>query len=767
MAKKFQDDALLYHSQGRPGKIEVIPTKPYSTQKDLSLAYSPGVAVPCLEIEKNPEDAYNYTAKGNLVAVISNGTAVLGLGNIGALAGKPVMEGKGLLFKTFADIDVFDIELDTQDVEKFIQTVSLIAPTFGGINLEDIKAPECFEIEQRLKETLDIPVMHDDQHGTAIISSAAFLNALEITGRKIEEVKVVVNGAGASAVACSKLYFSLGVKRENLVMCDSKGVIHRSRTNLTPTKAEFATDRNVHTLEEALHGADMFLGLSVADLLTEEMVRSMNNNPIVFALANPNPEISYEKAKASRPDVIFATGRSDYPNQVNNVLGFPYIFRGALDVRAKAINEEMKIAAVKALAELAKEPVPEIVSSAYNQNTMSFGREYLIPKPLDPRLISTISVAVAHAAIESGVARREIEDWNAYRDELDRRLGHDNALIRTIRDRTKRSGKRIVFAEGGKLKILQAAQNVLHEEIATPILLGNKEKILRLASENNIDIDGATIVEFFGKEEACRREDYAKVLFEKRQRKGLTLQEANDRMYNRDHFGIMMVEMGDADAFISGYSTKYSDIIRPALRIIGTNNPGRHIAGMYMVMTKRGPIFLADTTVNSEPNAETLMATTLLVNRTVRRFNIEPVIAMLSYSNFGSVRKGNPETPRKAVQMLHEQHPDVIVDGEIQANFALNKKIRMEKFPFAKWGDKHINTLIFPSLSSGNIAYKLLQELGGYEIIGPILLGIDKPVHIIPIESSVREIVNMSTIAALDSICMEKCDDEDTNEPIG
>ncbi len=760
MAKRLQEEALEYHSQGRPGKIEVIPTKPYSTQKDLSLAYSPGVAAPCLEIEKNPEDAYRYTAKGNLVAVISNGTAVLGLGDIGALAGKPVMEGKGLLFKTFADIDVFDIEVDTHDVEKFIQTVTLIAPTFGGINLEDIKAPECFEIEERLKKVLDIPVMHDDQHGTAIISSAALLNALEISGKKIGEVRVVVNGAGASAVACSKLYFALGVKRENLVMCDSKGVIHKTRKDLNAIKEEFATNLDVHTLEDALRGADIFLGLSVADVLSEDMIRSMNTDPIVFALANPNPEISYEKAKASRPDVIFATGRSDYPNQVNNVLGFPFIFRGALDVRAKAINEEMKKAAVRALAALAKEAVPDIVASAYNQNTLSFGREYLIPKPLDPRLISTISVAVAKAAVESGVARHTIEDWDAYRDELDRRLGHDNVLIRTIRDRTKNAGKRLVFAEGGRLKVMQAAQAVLHEGIATPILLGSKEKILQLSRENNIDLEGASIVEFFGESEACRREKYAKALFEKRMRKGLTFQEAVDRMYTRDHFGIMMVEMGEADAFISGYSTKYSDTIRPAIQIVGTNNSGKHVAGMYILMTKRGPLFLADTTVNAEPNAETLMETTLLVDAAVRRFNIEPVIAMLSYSNFGSVSKGSPEVPRKAVEMLHSQYPEVIVDGEIQANFALNKKIRMEKFPFGKWGDKNVNTLIFPNLSSGNISYKLLQELGGYEIVGPILLGIKKPVHVVPIESSVREIVNMATIAVLDAICMEEGGDK-------
>lgn len=753
MSDQLKKDALQYHVQGRPGKIEVVPTKPYSTQKDLSLAYSPGVAAPCLEIADNPEDAYNYTAKGNLVAVISNGTAVLGLGNIGALAGKPVMEGKGLLFKTFADIDVFDIELDTEDVDKFIETVKIISPTFGGINLEDIKAPQCFEIEERLKAELDIPVMHDDQHGTAIISSAAFLNALEIAGKKIEEVQVVVNGAGASAMACSRLYFSLGVKREHLVMCDSKGVIHESRTDLNKMKREFATSRDVHTLQEAMRGADMFLGLSVADSVTAEMIQGMNDTPIVFALANPDPEIAYDKAIASRPDIIFATGRSDYPNQVNNVLGFPYIFRGALDVRAKAINEEMKVAAVKALAALAKEPVPEIVSTAYNQNTISFGREYLIPKPLDPRLISTISTAVAKAAVESGVARKALTNWDAYSDELDRRLGHDNSLIRTIRERIKNSGKRLVLPEGTRLNVLQAAQAILQEGIATPILLGNRSRILQLAKENKVDLKGAQILEFYSEEGAEQRERYAQALFEKRQRQGVTIQTANRMMYANEYFGIMMVEMGDADAFVSGYSTKYSDTIRPIKQIIGTNNPGKQIAGMYMVMAKRGPIFLADTTIiNPNPDAEALKEITLLVNRTVGRFNIEPAIALLSHSNFGSTEMGDPAVPRKAVELLHKEHPEVIVDGEIQANFALNKKLRMEKFPFAKWGDRNVNTLIFPSHGTANITHKLLHELSGYEIIGPILLGIEKPVHVLPMESTVREIVNMATIAVLDAI---------------
>ena len=756
MAKENQEDALNYHSQGRPGKIEVVPTKPYSTQKDLSLAYSPGVAAPCLEIQKTPDDAYNYTAKGNLVAVISNGSAVLGLGNIGALAGKPVMEGKALLFKIFADIDVFDIEVDTQDVEKFIQTVTMIAPTFGGINLEDIKAPECFEIEQRLKAKLDIPVMHDDQHGTAIISSAAFLNALEITGKKINEVNVVVNGAGASAMSCSRLFISLGVKPENLVMCDSKGVIHQSRENLTPAKAAFATNKDVHTLADAMRGADVFLGLSVADILTEKMIQSMQSTPIVFALANPDPEISFEKAMASRPDIIFATGRSDYPNQVNNVLGFPYIFRGALDVRATAINEDMKIAAVKALAALAKDPVPEIVSTAYNQNSIEFGKEYLIPKPLDPRLISSISVAVAKAAVNSGVARKTISDWDAYKAELERRLGYDNALIRTIRDRIRNSGKKLVFPEGTKLNILQAAQTVLNDGIAIPVLLGSKEKIKKLAIENNIDIEGASIIEYFHPSEAQKRQQYAEALFEKMDRKGITLQEAQEKMYHHDYFGLMMVEMGDADAYLSGYSTKYPKTVEHIMEVTGTGKTDEHIAGMYIVMTKRGPLFLADSTImNPIPDAETLKKVTLLVNDTIRGLNIEPVIAMLSYSNFGSTLCGIPEVPRKAVELLHQEYPEIIVDGEIQANFALNKKIRKEKFPFAKWGDKDVNTLIFPNHNAGNISHKLLQELVGYEVIGPILLGINKPVHAVSFESSVREIVNMSTIAVLNSLSPE------------
>lgn len=753
MDDRLKREALEYHAQNKPGKIEVVPTKPYSTQKDLGLAYSPGVAAPCLEIEKNPEDAYKYTAKGNLVAVISNGTAVLGLGDIGALAGKPVMEGKGLLFKIFADIDVFDIEVDTHDIEKFIETVKLIAPTFGGINLEDIKAPECFEIEERLKNMLDIPIMHDDQHGTAIISSAALLNSLDINGKKIEELKVVVNGAGAAAVACAKLYFAMGLPRENMVMCDSKGAVTINRKDLNPIKAQFATKRDIHSLAEAIKGADMFLGLSAANVLTVDMIQSMAKDPIVFALANPDPEISYELAMKSRPDIIFATGRSDYPNQVNNVLGFPYIFRGALDVRAKTINEAMKVAAVKALAALAKEPVPDIVTNAYNTTTITFGREYLIPKPLDPRLVSTISVAVAQAAVASGVARNTIEDWDEYKAELDRRLGHDNSIIRTIRERTRNSGKRIVFAEGGRLKVLQAAQQILHEGIATPILLGNAKKIQEISEENHIDLTGATVIEFYGDEEACRRENFAKVYFEKRKRKGVTYQEAVDSMYDRNQFGIMMVEVGEADAFISGYSSKYATTIKPAMQIVGTDNPGKHIAGMYMVMTKQGPMFLADTTVNPQPSAETLVATTLLVDKAIRRFNIEPVIAMLSYSNFGSVPTGLPETPRHAVDILHSQYPDIIVDGEIQANFAVNKKIRMEKFPFTKWGEKRVNTLIFPDLTSGNISYKLLQELAGYEVVGPILVGIGKPVHVVSIESSVREIVNMATIAVFDSIC--------------
>ncbi len=758
MAKITKEDALNYHSSGRPGKIEVIPTKPHSTQMDLSLAYSPGVAEPCLEIKKNPEDIFKYTAKGNLVAVISNGTAVLGLGNIGAYAGKPVMEGKGLLFKIFADVDVFDIEIDEEDVEKIIEIVKKISPTFGGINLEDIKAPECFEIEQRLIKELDIPVFHDDQHGTAIISAAGLLNAVELTGKKLSDLVVVVNGAGASGISCTRLYNSLGVKKKNIVMVDSKGVISTRRTDLNKYKKEFATDRNIETLEEAMVGADVFLGLSVADILSPKMLKSMAKDPIVFAMANPNPEISYEKAMAARKDIIFATGRSDYPNQINNVLGFPFIFRGALDVRATVINEEMKIAAVKALAELAKEDVPEIVNTAYNEKNISFGRDYIIPKPLDPRLLTRVAPAVAKAAVDSGVARHRIEDWSAYRNELRQRLGLDNQIIRMIRTMASKDPKRVVFAEGENFKVLKAVQSVINEGIALPIILGNKKKIEKIITENNLDFDQVTIIDPLSPDEVQMREGFAQKMFEMRSRKGLTLDEARPLMHNRNYFGVMMVETGEADAFLSGFTSKYADTIRPALQIIGTNNPENHIAGMYILNTKKGPMFFADCTVNFEPSSQTLVDTTLLTYRWIMKYNIEPRIAMLSYSNFGAMREGSPKRVQDAVKILHRDHPEIIVDGEMQANFALNREMRMEKFPFSKLQDMNVNTLIFPNLSSGNIAYKMMAELGGVEIIGPILLGIAKPVQILHMEASVREIVSMAAIAVIDSQCL--ADDE-------
>ena len=751
-SEKLKEEALSYHAQGKPGKIEVVPTKPYSTQHDLALAYSPGVAAPCLAIEENAEDAYKYTAKGNLVAVISNGTAVLGLGNIGALASKPVMEGKGLLFKIFADIDVFDIEVDQPDVDKFVEAVKAIAPTFGGINLEDIKAPECFEIEERLKNELNIPVMHDDQHGTAIISSAALLNALDIAGKKIEEVQLVVNGAGASAVASTKLYIELGVRKENIIMCDSKGAITTSRKGLSGAKAYFATDKDVTTLEDALVGADIFLGLSAADVLTQAMVRSMAKDPIIFALANPDPEISYDLAKASRPDIIFATGRSDYPNQVNNVLGFPYIFRGALDVRATTINEAMKVAAVRALAALAKEPVPDVVSIAYNDNSIVYGREYLIPKPLDPRLISTISVAVAKAAIESGVARSVITDWETYSFDLERRMGYDNRLTRSLRNKAKNNPKRIVFAEGGNINILRAAQNVLTEKIGIPILLGSKEKIRQTIKENNLELTGAEIIEFFGEEERERRESYAKIYHRRLERNGIIYSEAIERMYTRDYFGTMMVEAGDADAFISGYAKRYAYTIAPALEYYGMTKQGSKLAGMYIVMTKRGPIFFADSsTMNMNPTPQDLVNTTLLVADEVRSYGVEPRIALLSNSNFGAVAEGSPAVVHEAVQLLHEHYPEVIVDGEMQVPFALNSKKRMAQYPFSKLKDMEVNTLIFPNFASSNIGYKLMQDLAGFEVIGPILLGMPKSIHVVPLDSNVRDIVNMATIAAVDA----------------
>nr|WP_320119697.1 NADP-dependent malic enzyme [uncultured Marinifilum sp.] len=751
MAKITKKDALKYHSEGRPGKIEVIPTKPYRTQRDLALAYSPGVADPCLEIEKNASDAYKYTAKGNLVAVISNGTAVLGLGNIGALAGKPVMEGKGLLFKIFADIDVFDIEVNQTNVDKFVETVKAIAPTFGGINLEDIKAPECFEIEERLKKELDIPVMHDDQHGTAIISAAGLLNALEIGNKKIENVKVVVNGAGAAAISCTKLYISLGVKAENVIMCDSKGVINSKRKDLNSQKKQFVTNRDIDTLEDALVNADVFLGLSVGGIMSKKMVLSMAENPVVFALANPDPEISYDDATDARKDVIVATGRSDYPNQINNVLGFPYIFRGALDVRATGINEEMKIASVHAIAKLAKDMVPESVHAAYNEANIVFGRKYIIPKALDPRLVSSVAVAVAKAAVESGVAQKEISDWDAYAEELRQRLGVENELLRSVFNKAKRFPKRVVFAEGNNFNVLKAAQIVLHDGIAKPIILGNLENINKIISENDLDLEGADIIDVRSESEKERRNNFADILCKKRGRKGLTHKEAIEKMYDRNYFGAMMVENGDADAFISGYATRYFEALKIASKVIGMEEGMKTLVGMNIIMTKKGPLFFADTTVNSEPTSESLVDTSLSTARALKSFNVDPVMAMVSYSNFGSVRKGSPVKANKAIELLHKNHPELAIDGEMQLNFALDKNLRDNTFAFTKIKGKDVNTIIFPNLSSGNIAYKLMQDLGGSENIGPILLGTAKPFHIVPMGCSVREIINMTAIAVVDA----------------
>ncbi len=756
MSKLTKEDALLYHSQGKPGKIEVVPTKPYSSQRDLSLAYSPGVAEPCLEIEKNPEDVYEYTAKGNLVAVISNGTAVLGLGDIGPMAGKPVMEGKGLLFKIFAGIDVFDIEVDEKDPEKFIQVVKAIAPTFGGINLEDIKAPQCFEIEERLKAELDIPLMHDDQHGTAIISSAGLINALEIVGKKIEDVKIVVNGAGAAANSCTQLYMLLGAKLENIVMVDSKGVINKQRTDLNDRKKPFATDRKITTLAEAVEGADVFLGLSIAGVLTKDMVRSMNVNPIVFALANPNPEISYEDAKSAREDLIFATGRSDYPNQINNVLGFPYIFRGALDVRSKCINEEMKVAAVKAIADLTKKPVPDVVNAAYNLKRITFGREYIIPKPLDPRLLTTVSPAVAKAAIDSGVARKIITDWEAYNEKLRQIMGSDNKMLRHFYDTAKQNPKRVVFSEANHINMLKAAESALAEGICYPILLGNEEKISSIAADNDIDLTGIEIVNLRHDREEERRVSYAKKLSVKRNREGMTFDEAYEKMYERNYFGMMMVETGDADALITGVYTKYADTVQAAKDVIGIRPGIQHIAAMHILNTKKGTFFLADTLFNRHPCTDALIDIAKLTHDTVKLFNHEPVMAMLSYSNFGSDKQGSPASVHEVVRTLQTEFPEMIVDGEMQVTFALNKELRDEKYPFSKLTGKNVNTLIFPNLSSANTAYKMLIEMGLAESIGPIQMGLNKPVHILDVESSVRDIMNMTAIAVLDAIIEEQ-----------
>ena len=758
MAKITKEAALLYHSQGKPGKIEVVPTKPYSTQTDLSLAYSPGVAEPCLEIQKEPLNAYKYTDKGNLVAVISNGTAVLGLGDIGALSGKPVMEGKGLLFKIYAGIDVFDIEVNEKDPDKFVEAVKAIAPTFGGINLEDIKAPECFEIERRLKEELDIPVMHDDQHGTAIISSAGLLNALEVAGKRIEDVKIVVNGAGASAISCTKLYLSLGARLENVVMLDSKGVISKQRTDLNEQKKFFATDRtDIHTLAEAIKGADVFLGLSKGNVLSKDMVRSMAPSPIVFALANPTPEISYEDATEARPDVLMATGRSDYPNQINNVIGFPYIFRGALDTHAKAINEEMKIAAVRAIANLAKQPVPDVVNAAYHVNNLSFGRDYFIPKPVDPRLITEVSCAVARAAMESGVARTPIEDWDAYRLRLRELMGYESKLTAQLYDIARSNPQRVVFAEGIHPNMLKAAVEAKAEGICQPILLGNDEIIAKMAKQLNLSLEGIEVVNLRHPNEQSRRERYAHILATKRAREGATYEEANDKMFERNYFGMMMVETGDADAFITGLYTKYSNTIKVAKEVIGIQPEFKHFATMHILNTKKGTLFLADTLINRHPDTEALVDIAKLAERTVRFFNHTPVMAMLSYSNFGTDTDGSPVEVHQAVDYMQQTYPDLAIDGEMQVNFALNRELRDQKYPFTRLLGKDVNTLVFPTLSAANAASKLLQAMNNdMVVIGPIQMGLNKPIHFTDFESSVRDIVNLTAVAVIDAIVAKK-----------
>ena len=753
MVNITKDAALEYHSSGKPGKIEVKPTKPYSTQTDLSLAYSPGVAFPCLEIQKTPNDAYKYTDKGNLVAVISNGTAVLGLGDIGAMSGKPVMEGKGLLFKIYGGIDVFDIEVDEKDPEKFCEAVERIAPTFGGINLEDIKAPECFYIEERLKKTLDIPVMHDDQHGTAIISAAGLKNALEVAGKDIAQVKIVVNGAGAAAISCTKLYMALGARKENILMLDSKGVITSDRANLTEQKRMFATDRrDVHTLEEAVKGADVFVGLSKGNVLTQDMVRSMADKPIVFALANPVPEISYEDAMASRPDVIMSTGRSDYPNQINNVIGFPYIFRGALDVHARAINEEMKMAAVNAIADLAKLPVPDVVNDAYQVNNLTFGPLYFIPKPVDPRLITEVSAAVAKAAIDSGVARTNITDWDEYKNHLRELLGQESKLTQKLYDTARKHPQRVVFAEGIHPTMLKAAVQAKNEGICHPILLGNDERIAKLAKELDLSLDGIEIINLRHDNQNDRRERYARILADKRQRQGYTFQEANDKMFERNYFGMMMVETGEADAFITGLYTKYSNTIKVAKEVIGIQQEYNHFGTMHILNTKKGVLYLADTLINRHPDKDVLVDIARLSANTVRFFNDEPHIAMISYSNFGTDDGGSPAQVHAAVEEMQRRYPDLAIDGEMQVNFALNNNLRDSKYPFSRLKGKDVNTLVFPNLSSANNAYKLLQAIDpDTEIIGPIQMGLNKPVHFTDFECSVRDVVNITAVAVIDA----------------
>jgi len=755
-----KQEALNYHSKGRPGKIQVVPTKSTNTQRDLTMAYSPGVAEPCLRIAENVEDVYKYTAKGNLVAVISNGTAVLGLGNIGPEASKPVMEGKGLLFKIYADIDVFDLEVNAKTVDEFVNIVRALEPTFGGINLEDISAPTCFEIERRLKAEMKIPVMHDDQHGTAIISGAALMNACEIQGKKLDKIKMVVNGAGAAAISCSKMYLSLGVKKENLVMFDINGVLSTLRSDLDDMRRQFATDRkDAQNLTDALKGADVFIGLSAGNTVTPDMLKGMAKNPIVFAMANPDPEIAYDLAIAARKDIIMASGRSDYPNQVNNVLGFPYIFRGALDVRATAINEEMKIAAVHAIAGIAKKPVPESVNLAYNVKNLKFGRDYIIPKPMDQRLIMEVSAAVAKAAIDSGVARKVITDWDAYTEELRARVGQNDKMLRNVTNKAKQNPQRVVFADADTYKILRAAQIVKDECIATPILLGDVDKIKQIIKENDLDLGDVLIIDpHMG---AVNSEQYAEYLYAKRQRRGITMFEARKLMSDPNYYGACMVQFGEADALISGLTKNYVTTVKPALQIIGTEDGVNRVAGMYMMITPKGPVFFGDTTVNVNPTVQDLVDITVLIERAVKKFNVEPRIAMLSYSNFGSNEGPVPEKTREAVKILHEKYPDMIVDGDMQANFALNQSLLADNFPFSSLKGKPANTLIFPTLESGNIAYKLLQEIGGAEAVGPILLGLKKSVHVLQLGSSVREIVNMVTIAVVDA--QDKCDKKQDN----
>lgn len=759
MVKITKEAALLYHSQGKPGKIEVVPTKPYRTQTDLSLAYSPGVAEPCLEIQKNPHDAYKYTNKGNLVAVISNGTAVLGLGDIGAMSGKPVMEGKSLLFKIYAGVDAFDIEVNEKDPDKFIEAVKAIAPTFGGINLEDIKAPECFEIERRLKAELDIPVMHDDQHGTAIISAAGLINAIDVAGKKLEDARIVVNGAGAAAISCTRLYCSFGARKENIVMLDSRGVIRVDRENLTEQKREFATTRDINTLEEAVKDADVFVGLSKGNVLSKDMVRSMAKNPIIFALANPVPEISYEDAKDARPDVLMSTGRTDYPNQINNVIGFPYIFRGALDTAAKAINEEMKLAAARAIADLARRPVPDIVNRAYHVRNFTFGPDYFIPKPVDPRLITEVSMAVAKAAIESGVARKVITDWKAYRQQLRELMGQESKLTQNLYDTARLSPRRVVFAEGTHPTMLEAAIRAKEEGICHPVLLGNDVQIRKMAEDMKLNLDGVEVLNLRNDSEAERRQRYAEILAKKKQREGYTLQEAIDKMYERNYFGMMMVETGDADAFITGLYTKYSNTIKVAKEVIGIREGYNHFGTMHLINSKKGVLFIADTLINRHPDSETLLDIAKLSASTVRFFNRTPVIAMLSYSNFGTDNTGSPVAVHQVVDQMQREFPDLAIDGEMQVNFALDKDLRDDKYPFTRLKGMDVNTLVFPNLTSANASYKMIKSMAeDAEVVGPIQMGLKKPIHFTDFECSVRDIVNITAVAVIDAIVQEKKD---------